>query len=115
MRVLFSMPSKTFLILSEVEGRIRRFEALPDRLDAAADDEGLGPAIRQLVAVRAGDGIFRRAELAEKAQRGAGAGARPPQAEPLFPPAGKEIEPFLVLGERDLHLDLLAARDPALE
>src|SRR5438309_1939945 len=88
---------------------------MPDPLDAAADHQRLLPAVGELVAVGAGDGVFRRAELAEEAQRRVGAGARPPQAEAFLPPAGIEIEPFLVLRERDLHLDLLAARDPALE
>src|SRR5882672_3852771 len=90
-------------------------EATPDRLDAAADNQRLLPAIGELVAVRPGDGVLRRPKLAEKAQRVVGAGARPPQAEALLPPAGEEIEPLLVLREGDLHLDLLAARDAALE
>src|SRR5258707_6928462 len=96
-------------------GRRRRSEPLPDRLHALADDERLLPAIGELVAVGPGDGVFRRPKLAEEAQRVGGLGAREPEAHALFPPAGEEAEPFLVLGERDLHLDLLAAGDPGLD
>jgi hypothetical protein len=48
-------------------------------------------------------------------ENGVGGRAGAPEAEAFLPPAQEEIEPLPVLREGDLHLDLLARSDAALE
>src|ERR1051326_2925220 len=92
-----------------------RGEPLPDRLDAPADQKRFLPAVGELVAVGPGDRVFGRPELAEEAQCIVRLGATEPKLETFLPPTRIEVEPFLVLRERNLHLDLLAAGDAGLE
>src|SRR5258708_18554129 len=90
-------------------------EPLPDRLDAPADHERFLPAVGELVAVGPGNRVFGWSELAEEAQCIIRPGATEPKLKTFLPPARVEVEPFLVLRKRDLHLDLLAAGDAALK
>ena len=70
------------------------------------------PAVRQLGAVRPGDGVGRRTEFAQEGQHRIGSRALAPGADGVFPPAHEQFDPALVLrkAERDLHL--FAAGDP---
>src|SRR5690349_14167113 len=90
-------------------------ESLPDRLDTPADHKRFLPAVGELVAVGPSDRVFGRPELTEEAQCMVRLGATEPKLKTFLPPACIEIEPFLVLRERNLHLDLLAAGDAALK
>src|ERR1700730_4009033 len=94
--------------------RILTRDKLPERADHVFHGEGVLPAVRQCGAVGPGDGIGRRAELAQEGQYRIGASAFAPGADGVFPPTHEQLDPALVLrkAKRDLHL--FAARDPPM-
>src|SRR5262245_36073279 len=99
---------------SRTVGR-RAVETGPDRFDTSLHDQRLLPAVRELATVGASDRIFSRTQLAQEVQNGIGAGPLSPESKTVLPPAGKDVEPFPVLGKGQLDLDLLARGDAALE
>src|SRR5207244_6411310 len=76
---------------------------------------GVVRAVGEVVAVAADDRIRLRPELANEGAGIVGTGTSAPAAEAVFPPAEEEIEPHLVVNERDLDLHLLAAGDAAVK
>ena len=60
-------------------------EPVPDTQDSAANRERLFPAVGELAAVRSGDGVLRRTELAEKIEHFVFPRAGQPEAYAVFP------------------------------
>ena len=79
------------------------------------DDQRFFPAIGKFLAVRTGHRVFARAQFAEEVEHGVRIVALLPGTEPVSPPLRELIEPFAVLREADLQLDLFARSHPALE
>src|ERR1700743_1198692 len=76
--------------------------------------DGFLPAVRQLIAVRADDGIGRRTQLAQEGERLIRTGAPAPGTDGILPPTHEQLHPILVLGKVQLDLDLFAAGDAAM-
>src|SRR3954465_14681100 len=95
--------------------RVLALDALPELAHHPHQQLRFLPAVRQFVAVRSGHRVFAWAQLAEERQHRVRRRAPAPAAKAVLPPAHEEIEPVALMREAELHLDLLAARDPAME
>ena len=87
----------------------------PQRPRHLAQRQRLGPAIRQFVPLRVGDGVVGRPELAQEDCRVVRCGPRLPGGKTGPPPVAEQRDPFFVLRKTRRDLDLAARRHAALE
>ena len=74
-------------------------DPLPQGADHVLHLHRFCPAVRQFIAVGAGDGVGRRPELAKEGEGLVRPGALLPGADAVFPPAHEQVQPVLVLRE----------------
>ena len=89
--------------------------ALPAFRGPLLQQQRFAPAVRQLLAVRAGDGVVAGPELAEEDAIRVGGIALAPRGEAARPPIPERVDPDFVLREMQRQLHLAAIGDAALK